>query len=102
MLTNAKTMPSIENTWYFVFQSFEIVRKLDCPDPEILAVYMIKFTMVRILISLLFSDYFMLFFQLFIFHVFFSRLSKMCYFSMLKKLSTNLMFGVKKGKLLAF
>lgn len=26
-------------------QSFEIVRKLDCPDPEIQAVYMIKFTM---------------------------------------------------------
>ena len=27
-------------------QSFEIVRKLDCPDPEIQTRYVIKFTMV--------------------------------------------------------
>ena len=32
----------------FRFQSFEIVRKLDCPDPEIQTRYIIKFTMVSL------------------------------------------------------
>lgn len=30
------------------FQSFEIVRKLDCPDPEIQTRYLIKFTVVSL------------------------------------------------------
>ena len=30
------------------FQSFEIVRKLDCPDPEIQTRYVIKFTVVSL------------------------------------------------------
>ena len=30
------------------FQSFEILRKLDCPDPEIQTRYVIKFTVVSL------------------------------------------------------
>lgn len=34
---------------FVIFQSFEIVRKLDCPDPEIQTRYLIKFTVVSLI-----------------------------------------------------
>lgn len=37
------------------FQSFEIVRKLDCPDPEIQTRYVIKFTVVSLKNSVTFQ-----------------------------------------------
>ena len=36
----------ISSFFLHTLQSFEIVRKLDCPDPEIQTRYVIKFTMV--------------------------------------------------------